>query len=161
MKLDVKSTGVYPSSKLSNFAPNRFIFDGVECASMEGLLQSFKFDKIEKQREICGLVGYKAKSAGSKRNAIWQRQQSLWWNGYIFPRNSRAYQNLIDNAFDSMYEQSKDFREALYAANALSHEVILTHNMGSNDNTKTILTEKEFCVRLNTLMKRRIEQDDR
>ena len=31
------------SGRLSNFTPRKFIFDGVECNSIESVLQSFKF----------------------------------------------------------------------------------------------------------------------
>ena len=43
--MDIGSKAIYPASALSNFSPHPFTFDGVECNSMEGLLQSFKFDK--------------------------------------------------------------------------------------------------------------------
>ena len=38
--MDIGSGSGYPSSTLSNFAPHAFTIDGVECASMEGFLQS-------------------------------------------------------------------------------------------------------------------------
>jgi hypothetical protein len=40
--MHIRSGGGYPSSALSDFAPHRFVLDGVECASMEGLLQSLE-----------------------------------------------------------------------------------------------------------------------
>ena len=40
--LDIRSNGLYPSNVLSNMCGNEFIFDGVECGSMEGFLQSIK-----------------------------------------------------------------------------------------------------------------------
>ena len=36
--MDIGSGSSYPSCALSNFAPHKFIYDGVECASMEGFL---------------------------------------------------------------------------------------------------------------------------
>ena len=50
--MDIRSSGSYPANKLSNFAPHRFVFDGVECRSMEGLLQSFKTKSPEKQGRL-------------------------------------------------------------------------------------------------------------
>ena len=41
--MDISSGSGYPASNLSNFAPHEFIIDGVQCASMEGCLQSLKF----------------------------------------------------------------------------------------------------------------------
>ena len=56
--MDIGSGNGYPSGALSNFSPHPFVFDGVKCNSMEGLLQSFKFDKEHVQAEICKLVHY-------------------------------------------------------------------------------------------------------
>lgn len=77
--MDIGSKKGYPSSALSNFAPHPFIFDGIECASMEGLLQAFKFKDANVQVEVCKLVGLKAKYRGKKRNKVWKRSQTLWW----------------------------------------------------------------------------------
>jgi len=68
--MDIRSGS--PAGRLSNFSPHPFIFDGVECASMEGLLQSFKFDKPHIQAVVCQLVGIKAKRRGQKRNKAWK-----------------------------------------------------------------------------------------
>ena len=54
--MDIGSRAGYPASALSNFAPHRFIFDDVECASMEGFLQSLKFKSPEMQKEVCELA---------------------------------------------------------------------------------------------------------
>ena len=66
--MDIGSGNGYPCATLSNFASHHFVFDGVECNSMEGLLQSFKFKDFEMQKEVCKLVGKKAKFKGKKRN---------------------------------------------------------------------------------------------
>ena len=46
MTIDIWSGGTYPANVLSNFYPNAFVFDGVECSSMEGLLQSLKTKNV-------------------------------------------------------------------------------------------------------------------
>lgn len=76
--MDIGSGGKYPSSALSNFAPHPFVLDGVECASMEGFLQSLKFENPDIQVEVCKLVGRKAKSRGSRKNKHWKRTQTLY-----------------------------------------------------------------------------------
>ena len=48
--MDIGSGTGYPSAALSNFAPHSFVIDGVECASMEGFLQSLKFQDPEMQK---------------------------------------------------------------------------------------------------------------
>ena len=39
--LDIRSKGLYPSNVLSNMYSNGFLFDGMECGSMEGFLQYY------------------------------------------------------------------------------------------------------------------------
>jgi predicted NAD-dependent protein-ADP-ribosyltransferase YbiA (DUF1768 family) len=45
--MDIGSGNGYPGASLSNFAPHPFTIDGVECASMEGFLQSLKFESVD------------------------------------------------------------------------------------------------------------------
>lgn len=58
--MDISSGAGYPASSLSNFAPHEFIIDDVKCASMEGFLQSLKFQNPDMQRYVCSLVGIDA-----------------------------------------------------------------------------------------------------
>lgn len=139
----------FPGGNLSNFSPHTFIFDGIWCASMEGLLQSLKFEDLDQQIEVCALVGGKAKKIGTTRNEIWQATQILWWRGNPFDRHSSAYQELLDRLFAAL-ATNDDFRTALRA----SGETELVHSIGSSDPTQTILTEREFCDRLMKLRER-------
>ena len=45
--MDIGSGSGYPSANLSNFSPHPFVIDGVECNSMEGFLQSLKYENVE------------------------------------------------------------------------------------------------------------------
>jgi predicted NAD-dependent protein-ADP-ribosyltransferase YbiA (DUF1768 family) len=136
--------GSKENPELSNFNSFEFWFDGVLCGSMEGLLQSFKFENAEKQREVCKLVGIKAKYKGKKRNKAWKSQQTLWWKGVPYKRDCDEYQKLLDKSFDSL-SMNKNFRDYLLDTG----DAILTHDKyGSWDITKTVLTREEFCDRL-------------
>ena len=73
--MDIGSGKGYPSSSLSNFAPHEFVIDGITCQSMEGFLQSLKFQDKEMQKHICTLVGKKAKFKGSKKN--WKKNTNF------------------------------------------------------------------------------------
>ena len=84
--MDIGSGTGYPSSALSNFSPHSFVIDGVECASMEGFLQSLKFSDPEMQKHVCTLVGKKAKFKGKKKR--WWRDQTLYWRGKAIDRHS-------------------------------------------------------------------------
>lgn len=139
--MDIGSGTAYPSCALSNFAPHPFEFDGVQCASMEGLLQSLKFSNPDMQAHVCTLVGKAAKFKGKKKK--WFRDQTLYWKGTPIHRSSEAYQILIENAFNAL-AMNEGFRRALKATNKSS----LTHSMGKNKINETVLTEREFCSQL-------------
>lgn len=139
--MDIKSGASYPASALSNFAPHPFVIDGVECASMEGFLQSLKWSNPEMQKHICKLVGKSAKFKG--KNKKWWKTQTLYWQGQEIDRHSKEYQDLLDRAYLAL-GQNEGFRKALLATGNAN----ITHSMGKRDESKTILTEREFCSRL-------------
>ena len=143
--MDIGSGAGYPAASLSNFSPHPFSIDGVQCASMEGFLQSLKYKGADMQREVCTLVGKAAKFKGKKKK--WFRDQTLYWQGRSIPRKSGEYQELLDKAFNAMFEQSNSFKKALKA----SGKATLTHSMGKNDESRTVLTNREFIRRLTQL----------
>lgn len=144
--MDIGSGRGWPSSALSNFAPHPFIIDGIECASMEGFLQSLKFKNPEMQIEVCKLIGKAAKFKGKKKK--WWKTQTLFWQGQSFLRDSQEYQDLLDRAFMEL-AKNNNFKKALLATGNNT----LTHSIGKKDKTRTILTESEFCSRLMKLRK--------
>jgi predicted NAD-dependent protein-ADP-ribosyltransferase YbiA (DUF1768 family) len=127
---------------LSNFSPHPFVFRGIQCASMEGLLQSFKFSSPEMQVHVCTLVGKAAKFKGKKKK--WFRTQTLWWQGTEIDRHGEEYQQMLDEAFEAMFTQNESARRALLG----SGNAVLTHSMGKNKESETVLTTREFCGRL-------------
>jgi len=134
---------------LSNFSPHPFVFDGVRCNSMEGLLQAFKFKDPLTQEYVCSLVGFMAKKQGFKGNKRWQRVQKLWWNGVEYDRHGDRYQVLLTRAYDALYTNQK-FKNALLA----SRDAVLTHQIGTSKRKDTVLTKREFCGRLTELRSR-------
>lgn len=143
--MDIGSKSGYPASSLSNFAGHRFTLDDVECYSMEGFLQSLKFKEPDIQIEVCKLIGAKAKFRGKPKK--WYRTQTLYWRGVEYKRDSHEYQDLLDRAYQAMYEQDESFRNALKA----SGKAKLTHSMGKSKQSETVLTSSEFCRRLTQL----------
>ena len=142
--MDVGSRNAYPANALSNFSPHPFEIDGVQCASMEGFLQSLKFKDVNIQIEVCKLVGIKAKNKG--RNKKWYETQTLWWQGNPIKRDSQEYQDLLTRAYDALSE-NESFRKALKAA----QNCTFTHSIGRRKIEETILTQREFCAQLNRL----------
>jgi hypothetical protein len=143
--LDIKAKAPFPGGALSNFAAHAFKFDGIACASMEGLLQSLKIEDMAEQERVCGLEGPVAQSVG--RNYDWAVTGTLWWRGQPYDRLSEDYQALLDRAYQALFEQSKKFRDALSA----SGDARLTHTLGKSDPCLTILTGDELCSRLERL----------
>lgn len=135
--MDIGSGRGYPSSALSNFAPHPFVIDGVECASMEGFLQSLKSPNPEIQKDICKMVGLAAKRRGNKR---WT---CLYWQGKEIDRFGEEYQRLLDRAYDAL-SQNDGFKRALLATG----DAVLTHDIGRRKESETVLTRSEFCRRL-------------
>lgn len=146
--MDIGSGSGYPASALSNFAGHRFIFDEIQINSIEGLLQSFKFKEPHIQVEVCKLIGKAAKFRGKPKK--WYRDQTLYWKGVPYKRDSKEYQELITRAYEACFEQSESFKNALIA----SGNANLTHSMGKNKQSETVLTEREFCSRLMNLKKK-------
>lgn len=145
--MDIGSGTGFPASNLSNFAPHAFTIDGVECASMEGFLQSLKFSNPEMQKEVCKLVGRAAKFKGKKKK--WYRDQTLYWQGRSYKRDSDEYQELLDRAYDQL-SKNEGFRKALLATG----NATFTHSMGKNKQSETVLTVKEFTSRLTKIRER-------
>ena len=145
--LNIGSGNTYPSNALSNFAPHAFRLDGVKIASMEGFLQSLKTNNLVTQTYICSLVGLTAKRATASMN--WQANQTLYWQGKAYARDSQAYTSLIKRAYESLFYNTK-FRRALRATGYVQ----LRHTMSSNNKQETILTEEEFISNLTRLRER-------
>ena len=143
--IDIYSKGEYPANVLSNFYPNSFTFDGVQCASMEGFLQALKFRKPKRQTEVCLLVGKEAKAAGSKKR-LWKLTGRLYWKGKRYKRKSREFDELRLCAYKALLTNDT-FRSALESAK----DKTLKHTMGKHNKRATILTEEEFIDYLNIL----------
>jgi hypothetical protein len=113
---------------------------------MEGFLQSLKFKDVEMQRYVCALVGKTAKFKGKGKN--WWKTQTLWWLGKEYDRHGSKYQDLLDRAYKEL-AKNDGFKRALMATGSST----FTHSIGKNDESHTVLTEREFCGRLTKLRK--------
>lgn len=139
--IDIHSKSPYPANALSNFYVHQFCFDGVQCASMDGFLQSLKFKDIKIQNSICAMVGADAKDAGLDQD--WKSNQTLYWQGDDYDRHGSEYKKLITRAFDRLFENDS-FKDALTA----SSDEPLDHSIGINQPHETVLTTQEFLDQL-------------
>ena len=150
--MDIGSGTGYPSANLSNFSPHVFTVDGIECNSMEGFLQSLKFQDPEMQKHVCTLVGKKAKF--KCKNKKWWKTQTLYWKGEEISRDSERYQELLDEAFNAL-AQNTSFQKALLA----TQNATLTHSLGKKKTSETVLTRQEFTSRLNRIRSELLERN--
>jgi len=136
-------TGI--AKALSNLSPHPFIFDEVECASIEGILQALKFRDFAWQQEVCRRSGVVAWKTREEPNAPdWKKRQTLWWNNEEYGRHSDAYQDLLTEIFLTVATESSSFKKALIDSKGAE----LKHRDGSHDTHETVLTEAEFVNRL-------------
>lgn len=71
----------------------------------------------------------------------------MYWRGQIYLRDSKEYQDLLTRLYDAVFEQCESYRRALKATGSAT----LTHSIGKNKITETVLTETEFIRQLNRL----------
>lgn len=146
--IDIKAKAPFPAGALSNLAAHRFTFDGVACAAMESFLQGLKIADAAEQETFCRFEGPEARGRGRGYN--WKTTGTLWWRGIGIDRLSDDYQALLDRAYEALFAQSAEFRDALAATGTAQ----LVHSIGKDDPTETILTTKEFISRLEALRSR-------
>ena len=157
--IDIYSKNPYPSGTLSNFRRCSFMLDGIECSSIEGVLQSLKVlipspnksyqlwkERIALQKQICSYANNKAKREGNFLN-LFNPQRTLNWQGIPLERKSKEYQHFLKRLFEARYLADAEYRHALYDTRNFK----LTHSIGKHDKSLTNLTEEEFIGMLNHL----------
>ena len=143
------SSGNPVVARLSNFTLRNFTFDGMQCVSIESVLQSFKFnDGVGLQRQICLMSPKKAKEMGTEFPG-WKEEQILFWDNHEFNRHGQEYHQLVSRLYDEVYNQDATFKDDILA---LGNEEIC-HSIGKSDTHDTVLTEQEFMKQLNRLRK--------
>lgn len=157
MAINISSTNKGAAAALSNFTPHPFIFDGVICNSMEGFLQSLKFENPKMQVYVATLVGRKAKFKGQKKK--WYITQTLYWKGIPYKRESDEYTKLIEKAFDA-YAQNTKIQKILLSTN----NAVFEHSMGKRKKSQTVLTRTEFInnltrIRYNIQKQKEVENE--
>ena len=145
-RIDIHSKKRGIAKRLSNFTKRNFVFDGVECHSIEGFLQSLKFSEISEQEIVCRLYGGQAKQIGELRD--WKKSGILYWQGKAYERDSEAYRELIARMYREVYRQDEQFRKDVMRA---SHYTV-DHTIGKDDPRDTILTRVEFLTMLSDLV---------
>jgi hypothetical protein len=142
--IDIRYNASGVASELSNFTQRAFLFKGVWCASIEGVLQAIKSPNLAVQEKRCLLYGVQAKRAG-KGSSDWKDSQTLFWKQTAMGRASKEYGTFLTELYDAVFEQCLSFRSAL-TATGTQH---LLHSIGRGKNpSQTVLTEDEFIAQL-------------
>jgi hypothetical protein len=134
------------NSALSNLIVRPFTIDGIACMSMEGFLQSLKYEDQDKQKYCCTLHGHYARKYGQKA-PDWRINQTLYWRGVHLDRHDEHYRDLIWRAYSLLFAQSDGAKHALLSTG----NERLIHSVGHSNPRETILTAKEFCDILMTI----------
>lgn len=143
----------WPGAALSNLTSHEFIFRGVRCGSIEGVLQAVKKQDPNTQLEICKRHGMFAKQSGG---TSWRKRQTLYWQGTPMKRRGPEYQAFLDELFDACFNQNESARRALLETARLG--AVLTHSIGKRKEEDTVLTQREFISRLNRVRDRLVAQ---
>ena len=101
--MDIGSGTGYPSANLSNFHPHAFTIDGIACASMEGFLQSLKFENPDMQAQVCTLVGKKGKIYKTRHDYC-RRISKILKNENTDKKISRCRRSFAKN-IDALFHQ--------------------------------------------------------
>lgn len=147
LELSYRETGL--GKLLSNLYPWPFELDGFEFASMEGFLQSLKFERPDEAAWVASLHGMEAFRTGQWGNG-WKETQILWFAGRPIPRASSQYQDLIARAYDACLHNNFEFMGAIRA----SGDLVFTHRIGINDSQNTTLTRSEYLMNMFRLRSR-------
>lgn len=136
--LDIRIGTEFPVIVLCNTYPKPFVFDGVQCGSIEGFLQAVKLADYDQQVRVCSLSGLDAKNEST---SLWKESQTVCWGGTTYDRQSPEFQRLLRRVYRACYDQNELFRSALAATGSKR----LVHLVGKCDPRETILTRDEMC----------------
>lgn len=131
---------------LSNLFPYTFYFRGYTLHSIESFFQSLKFKNVKAQKQIFLLSGLDSNNIKGAKEFDWSQEQTLYFLGKPYKRNSKEYETLVDELYVSLLQNP------LYV-NALKNvgDKYILHAIGEEDHTKTVFSRYEFEKQLNCL----------
>jgi hypothetical protein len=132
------------SRVLSNLYPHSFVFRGKKVASIEGVLQGIKYKDKRLQNKVLSLSGLDAyHSRACNRNEFWGNDGILYWQGKEIRRNSHDYQDFLDELYFSA-AKNPIYKKAILSTG----DKKLIHHIGNTDENQTVLTRKEYELRM-------------
>lgn len=144
MKLDIHSAMPGDAGILSNLHMKPFIMEGIFYGSIEGFLQSLRYQYSCEAEKVAMMCGVEAKMAGRAKSI---KNDTLYYQGKPFNRHSVWYKKLLERAFTACFAQNESFQRSIFN----TREMELVHSIGKDDPNETILTNSEFIKLLERL----------
>ncbi len=140
-----KNSGAMPKV-LSNLFPYEFVFKGNKVCSVESVFQALKFKDKKSQKQVFKLSGLNANRIKVATDYDWKQTQTLYFLGDPMKRDSKKYQDFIDELYVSL------LMNPLFVGTlkSVGGKYIL-HSIGEEDKTKTTFSRQEFEFELNCL----------
>jgi hypothetical protein len=129
------------SINLSNLSHYDFNFLGFQASSIRGVLEGLKYRDMDVQQLNFMQYGEFLKYASS--NNKWQKTNMLYFNNEEINRFSIEYQQLLNELYLSLLLNGSFFYNLLD-----TNKKVLLYSDGIEDPNKTILTSREFILRL-------------
>lgn len=147
-----KHSGPY-AKVLSNLFPYEFEFRGKKLQSIESFFQGIKFKHIEMQNLVLNYSGLTSNHVKACSDWDWKGTGIIYWQGKEIKRDSKQYDNLVDELYISAI-QNPLYRNAL-----LKCDKLIIHTMGGKEKSDTVFTRYEFEKQLNCLKEFLKEED--
>lgn len=139
-----KLSGPY-AKVLSNLFPYEFEFKGKKLKSIEAFFQGIKFKDIIMQDYVLKYSGLDSNNIKIASDYDWKEEGMIYWQGKPIKRDSKEYDNLIDELYISAI-QNPLYRNVLKKC-----EKDIIHAIGSTEKSETVFTRYEFEKQLNCL----------
>ncbi len=150
--MDIRFDSRGPEAGASTLANSEFTFDGVECASLESLLQAFKLKEPSRQAALCKQNSKRAKKTGENNNRNWQKKGGkIHWNGIVYERNSKEYQDLLERIYDA-WAENKNVKKAILSTR--ESPLLCSELPKFVDFYKVVLTRDEHLIQVYRLRDR-------
>ena len=134
------------SKALSNLFPYTFIFKGKKVNSIESIFQGIKLKNKKTQNKALKYYGMDSNTLKIANDFDWKKEQCIYWQGKKINRDSKEYDDFIDELYISAV-QNPLYRNVLKNV----PNIYILHSLGSEKKEETVFTRYEFEFMLNCL----------
>lgn len=131
---------------LSNLFQYEFYFKGFKVNSIECIFQGIKVKDKKAQRYMFKYWGFNSNNIKVASDYNWKDEKVLYFQGAPIDRNSKAYEDFVDEMYVSLL-QNPLFRNVLLNVG----DKYIMHAIGGTNRDETVFTRYEFEYELNAL----------